>query len=100
MKVTVMVDWRGKEILSVKELDKRIEDRVDEIMQNTELYDEYLEDYLDSNYTKAELYNALIGSKDEIEETVNDIRSGVAETIYDYVNMDISGDFHDIVIDV
>ena len=99
MKVTLMVNWREKEILTVKELDERIDARVDEIMQDTEAYDEYLEDYLDSNYTKMELYNALIGSKDEVEEVVNDIHSGVAETIYDWVNMDISGDFHDITIE-
>jgi hypothetical protein len=100
MKVTLMVDWRAKEILTVKELDERINARVDEVMQDTDAYDEYLDDYLDSNYTKLDLFNALTGDKDEIEETINDIRTGVAEAIYDWVNMDISGDYHDITIDV
>ena len=100
MKVNLMVNWREKEILTVKELDERIDARVDEVMQDTDTYDEYLEDYLDSNYTKLELYNALIGSKEEIEETINDIRSGVAESIHDWVNMDISGDYHDVTIEV
>jgi hypothetical protein len=100
MKVTLNVNWKEKEILTVKELDERIEARVDEVMQDTELYDEYLDDYLDSNYTKTELYNALIGSADEIEEITNDIRSGVAEAIYDWINMDISSDYAEVTIEV
>jgi hypothetical protein len=95
-----MVNWREREILTLKELDERINARVDEVMQDTDTYDEYLEEYLSSHYTKIDLYNALIGSSDEIEEVVNDIRAGVAEDIYDYVNMDISGNFHDITIEV
>ena len=100
MKVTLMVDWRAREILTVKELDERINARVDEVMQDTDAYDEYLDDYLDCNYTKTELYNALIGSADEIEEITNDIRSGVAEAIYDFVNMDISSDFSEVTVEV
>ena len=100
MKVNLMVNWREKEILTIKELTERIDKRVNEVMQDTNIYDEYLEDYLDSNYTKLELYNVLTGSKEEIEETINDIRSGVAETIHDWVNMDISSDYHDVIIEV
>ena len=100
MKVTLMVDWRGKEILTVKELDERIDARVEEIMQDTEAYDEYLEDYIDCNYTKLELFEALSGSDTDREEVLSDIRSSIAEEIYDYVNMDISGNFHDITIEV
>jgi hypothetical protein len=100
MKVTLMVNWREKEILTAKELEERIIAKVDETMQDTELYEDYLDDYLDSNYTKLDLFNALTGGKDEVEETINDIRSGVAEAIYDWVNMDISGDYHDVTIEV
>lgn len=100
MTVKLMVDWRAKEILTVKELDERINARVDEVMQDTDVYDEYLDDYLDCNYTKTELYNALIGNADEIEEITNDIRSGVAEAIYDWVNMDISSDYAEVTIEV
>ena len=100
MKVTLMVNWREKEILTVKELDERIDARVDEVMKNTDAYDEYLDDYIDCNYTKKELFDALSGSDAEREEVIGDIRSGVAEAIYDWVNMDISGDYHDITIEV
>lgn len=100
MKVTLMVDWRQREILTVRELDERIDAKVDEIMQDTNIYDEYLDDYLDCNYTKMELYNALIGSKDEVEKIVTDVRSGVAEAIYDFVNMDIPSDFSEVTVEV
>jgi Fe-S cluster assembly ATPase SufC len=100
MKVTLMVNWEEKEILTVKELDERINARVEEIIQDTESYDAELEEFLDSNYTKRELFDALSGSDAKREEVLADIRSGVAETIYDWINMDISGDFHDITIEV
>lgn len=100
MKVKLMVDWRAREILTVRELDKRIDARVEEVMQDTDAYNEYLDDYLDSNYLKTELFEALSGSDTDREEVLNDIRSGVAEAIYDWVNMDISSDFAEIDIEV
>jgi hypothetical protein len=100
MKVKLMVDWEAKEILTVKELDERINARVDEVMQDTDAYDEYLDDYVDCNYTKRELFNALAGSDAEREEVLSDIRSGVAEAIYDYIDIDISSDFYAVVVEV
>ena len=100
MTVKLMVNWRAKEILTVKELDERINARVDEVMQDTELYDEYLDDYLDSNYLKKELFDALSGSEADREEVLDDIRSGVAEMIYDWVNMDMYSDYAEVVIEV
>jgi hypothetical protein len=100
MKVTLVVNWEEKEILTIKELDERINARVEEIIQDTESYDAELEEFLDSNYTKKELFDALSGSDAEREEVLADIRSGVAETIYDWIIMDIRSDFHDITIEV
>jgi hypothetical protein len=100
MKVTLMVDWRAREILTVKELDDRINARVEEVMQDTELYEDYLDDYIDCNYTKKELFDALSGSEADREEVLDDIRSGVAEEIYDFVNMDISSDFSEVIVEV
>ena len=100
MKVKLMVNWRGKEILTAKELDERIDVRVEEVMQDAEAYDEYLDDYIDCNYTKTELFNALSGNDDEREEVLNDIKSGVAEAIYDWVNMDISSDYAEVELEV
>lgn len=101
MTVKLMVDWRAKEILTVKELDERIDARVDEMMQDADVYDEYLDDYLDCNYTKRELFDTFAsGNNVAIEETIRDINSGVAEAIYDFVNMDISSDFSEVTIEV
>jgi hypothetical protein len=100
MKVTLMVNWREKEILTVKELDERINARVKEIMEDEEAYEECLEDYLDCKYTNLELFNALIGNKDEIEEVINDVRAGVAEDIYDWASREVRDDYHEITIEV
>jgi hypothetical protein len=100
MKVKLMVDWDRKEILTVKELNKRIDDRFDEVMEDADAYNEYLDDYLDSNYTKMELFKALTGDKVDIEEVIGDVCSGVSEAIFDYVNMDISSDYAEVTIEV
>ena len=100
MTVKLMVNWKEKEILTVKELDKRIDDEFDKAMEDTELYDEYLDDYLTTNYTRMELFKALAGDKVDIEEVIGDVRSGVSEAIYDFVNMNISSDFSEVTIEV
>jgi hypothetical protein len=100
MTVKLMVNWRAKEILTVKELDERIDARVDEIMQDTDDYNEYLHDYLDSNYSMIELFEALSGSDTKREEVLNDIRSGVAEAVHDWVDMDVYSDFSQVTVEV
>lgn len=100
MKVKLMVDWEKKEILTVKELDERIDARVEEVKQDTDAYDEYLDDYVDCNYTKRELYEALSGSDAEREEVLDDIRLGVSEAIFDFVDMDISSDYEAVIVEV
>jgi hypothetical protein len=100
MTVKLMVDWRAKEILTVKELDERIDASVEEVMQNADAYDEYLDDYIDCNYTKKELFDALSGSDAEREEVLTDIRAGVSESIYDWVNMNISSDYSEVTVEV
>jgi transcription elongation factor Elf1 len=100
MKVKLMVNWEERTILTVKELDERIDARVEEVMQDTDTYDEYLDDYLVTNYTRMELFDALADSDIEREEVLADIRSGVAEAIYDFVNMDISSDYSEVIVEV
>ena len=100
MKVTLMVNWREKEVLTVKEFDERIDARVEEVMQDTDAYDEYLDDYLDNIYLKKKLFDALSGSDADREEVLNDIRSAVARAIYDFVDKDISTDYAEVVIEV
>ena len=100
MTVKLMVNWRAREILTVRELDERIEARVGEAMKDTDAYDEYLEDYLDCNYDKKELFDALSGSDADREEVLNDIREGVAEAIYDWCECDIRGDYEEVEVEV
>ena len=100
MTVKLMVDWKKKEILTVEEFGNRIDDEFDKAMKDTELYDEYLDDYLASNYTRMELFKALAGDKIGIEEVIGDVRSGVSEAIYDFIRMDISSDFSEVTIEV
>ena len=100
MTVKLMVNWRAREILTVRELDERIEARVGEAMKDTDAYNEYLEDYLDCNYLKKELFEALSGSDADREEVLNDIRSGVAEAIYDWCDMDTRCDYEEVEVEV
>ena len=100
MKVKIYVNWKEKEILTVKELDERIDARVEEVMQDTDAYNEYLDDYLDNIYLKKKLFEALSGSDADREEVLDDIRSAVARAIYDFVDMDISTDYAEVVIEV
>ena len=77
MVVKLMVNWKAREILTVEELNERIGARVEDIMRDTDAYDEYLDDYLDDNYTRMELFDVIAsGNNTTIEETINDIRSG------------------------
>ena len=100
MKVKIYVNWKEKEILTVKELDERIDARVEEVMQDTDAYNEYLDDYLDNIYLKKKLFEALSGSDADREEVLDDIRSAVARAIYDFVDKDISTDYAEVVIEV
>lgn len=100
MTVKLMVNWDTREILTVKELDERINAKVEEAMQDADIYDEYLDDYLQCNYTRMELFEALSGSDADREEVLADIRSGVAEAIYDFIEIDTSTDFSAVTIEV
>ena len=100
MKVKLMVDWERKEILTVKELDERINAKVEEAMQDADVYDEYLDDYLDCHYTKRSLFDVLMSSDAERIEELAAIRKDIAEEIYDCVNMNMSSDYEEVVIDI
>ena len=95
-----MVNWKEKKILTVKEFDDSIEDRFEEAMKNANLYEEYLEEYLDSKYTKTELFKALTGDKYDIKAVIRDIQTGVSEAIYDDIQMDIEDNFEEIIVEV
>ena len=100
MTVKLLVNWREKEITTERELADKIDDRVKAMLEDKDCYEEYLEDYLDCNYTKLELFEALTKGEDFIRETIDDIRSGVAEGIYDWCECDIRGDYEEVRIEV
>ena len=100
MTVKLLVNWREKDITTERELADKIDDRVKAMLEDKDCYEEYLEDYLDCNYTKLELFEALTKGEDFIRETIDDIRSGVAEGIYDWCECDIRGDYEEVKIEV
>lgn len=100
MKVTLWVNWREKEILTTQQLDKRVDEGVERIMSDEDIYNEYLDDYIDCNYTKLELFEALTKGEAFIGETIDDIKSGVAENISDWCYTDIYSDYEKVELEV
>ena len=101
MTVTLWVNWKEKEILTVEEYIRRVEARTQEKLTDKEDYEEYLEEYLDCNYTTTELFD-LLASEDfcAIQEEVKAIKEGVEDLIRDYVEESIYSDFNMVYIEV
>ena len=100
MTVKLLVNWREKEITTERELADKIDDRVKAMLEDKDCYEEYLDDYIDCNYTKLELFEALTKGENFIRETIDDIRSGVAEGIRDWCECDVRGDYEEVKIEV
>lgn len=101
MAVKLLVNWRNREITTERELADRIDDRVKAMLEDEVCYEEYLDDYLDCNYTKIELFDVLAsGNQSVIEETLDDIRNGVQEAIFDWCDMDTRSDYETVTIEV
>ena len=100
MIVTLYVNWHDEEILTNQQVEEKINERVKSIMSDEDSYREELDNYLDNNYTKLELFNALASDGASIEETIDDIKSGVAENIYDWCYTDIYSDYEKVIIEV
>ena len=100
MIVKLWVNWRGREVLTNQQLEEKINARVEEVIANDDSYNECLEEYIDSNYTKLELFDALVNGDATIKETIDDIKSGVAEGIADWCDMNIRGDYEEVKIEV
>ena len=100
MTVKLYVNWRERDILTEEELNEKIKERVECIMSNDDSYREELDNYLDCNYSKMELFDALISDGATIEEVVDDIRTGVAEDICDWCECDVRGDYEEVKIEV
>jgi hypothetical protein len=100
MTVKLLVNWKEKEILTVRQLDKKIDERVDSIMSDDDSYREELDNYLDCNYSKLELFNALASDEATMTEIIDDVRSGVAESIRGWCDDDIRWEYEEVTIEV
>lgn len=100
MTVKLYVNWREQEILTNRQLEEKINERVEDMMSNEDSYNECLDDYIGSNYTKLELFEALTKGEAFIKETIDDIKSGVAEGIYEWCDMDTRSDYEEVKIEV
>lgn len=100
MTVKLWVNWRGREILTTRQLDERIDEAVKIRLDDKDCYAEELEEYLDYNYTKMELLEALTDERINKERFIAEIHEGVEENIRDYIDTDIRGDFEAINIEV
>ena len=100
MTVKLWVNWRKREVLTNQQLEEKINARVEEVIANDDSYNECLEEYIDSNYTKLELFEALTKGDAFIKETIDDIKSGIAEGIYDWCECDVRGDYEEVKVEV
>ena len=100
MTVKLWVNWREREILTNQQLEEKINARVEDAMADEDYYNECLDDYIDCNYTKLELFEALTKGEAFIRETIDDIKSGVAEGINDWCDMDTRSEYEEVKVEV
>ena len=100
MTVKLWVNWREKEILTTQQLDEKIDDAVKTRLEDEDCYAEELEEYLDNNYTKIDLFKALSGDEGSIESILDDVRCGVEEQVRDWCDRDIMSDYDEYAIEV
>ena len=100
MTVKLWVNWRGNKILTTRQLDDKIDEAVKDGLEDEDRYAEELEDYLDSNYTKMELFEALTDDRINKEQFIKEIREGVEEQVRDWCDRDIRGDYDEYTIEV
>ena len=100
MKVKLWVNWRVGEILTTQQLDEKIDNVVNDILENRDSYAEELEDYLDNYYTKVELFEALTDDKINKEKFIDEIREGIKEQVRDWNDSNIRSDYEKVEIEV
>ena len=100
MTVKLLVDWRKGEILTTRQLDEKIDDAVKTRLEDEDCYAEELEDYLNDNYTKIELFEALTDDRINKERFIKEIREGVEEQVRDWCDRDIRCDYETVTIEV
>jgi hypothetical protein len=100
MKVKLYVNWREKEIITARELEEKIDNVINDVLQDRDVYAAELDDYLDSYYTKIELFEALSDERINKEKFINEIREGVEEQVRDWNEGNIRSDYEEINIEI
>ena len=100
MTVKLWIDWRGEEILTTRQLDEKIDEAVKDRLEDKDCYAEELEEYLDNNYTKMELFEALTDDRINKEKFIKEIHEGIEEQVRDWCDRDIRSDYCEYTIEV
>ena len=100
MTVKLWANWRGREILTTQQLEERIDEAVKLRLEDEECYAEELEEYIDNNYTKMELFEALTDERINKKRFIAEIHEGAKENIRDYIGHDFRADFEEVTIEV
>ena len=100
MKIKIYVDWKENEILTQRQLEEKINERVEYMMSDEDCYREELDNYLDCNYSKLELFNALASDEATMTEIIDDVKTGVAESIRVWCDDDIRWSYEEVTIEV
>lgn len=89
----VYVNWREKDILTEEEYEKRINARVEDFLKDEERYEEWKEEYLESNYKASEIFDL---TEEEKEKILADIKTD----IFDWVSDDMGYSYDEITLDI
>ena len=100
MTVKLWVNWAEKEILTTQQLDEKIDNVINDVLQDQGSYAAELEDYLDSYYTKIELFEALTDDRINKEKFINEIRDGVREQVKDWNEDNIRRDYEAVNVEI
>ena len=100
MIVKLWVNWRERKVLTTQQLDELIDERIANIVNDECSFSNELEDYLDSYYTKLELFDILSSDSATIKKELEDIREGVKGKIGDWCERNIRDDYEEMPIEV
>ena len=100
MTVTLWINWEERKVLTTEEMDTLLDKAVGEAVKDERIFAETLEEYLDFNYTKTELFDILTSDSTVIKEAVKEIRDGTRETIASHCEEDILDNYKMMFVEV
>lgn len=100
MTVKLWINWEDRKVLTTQQLDELIDKRIADVVNDEYAFEEELEDYLDSYYTKLELFDILTKDSATIKSALEDIREGVKGDIGYRCERDIREDYEEVSIEV